>query len=117
MTIFRADAIASVVLGVLLLAGSWDGLYDALDLPVPKPAFYAQLAGVMLLVFAYLLWTREPRLLARPIAVGNLVAAAVLVVWLVAGKVNSGALGKTLLALVAVGLVAFAAAELRAARE
>lgn len=117
MTVLRLDALYGLVLGLLLLAGSWDGLYAALDLPVPKPALYAQIAGVAMLAYAYLLWTaRDPRWLAAPTAVANAVAAAVIVVWLAAGKVNADALGTTLLALVAAGLVAFAVVEARLAR-
>lgn len=110
MTILRVNALFDTALAVLLSAGSWDALYDALDLPVPKPALYAQLAGVLLLGWAWLLWTRP---LGRVVAAVNALAAALIVVWLAAGKVTSDALGITLFALVAAALVAFAVAEAR----
>ena len=37
----RARALLDVALGVLLLAATWDGLYDALGLPLPRPELYA----------------------------------------------------------------------------
>jgi len=116
MTVFRLDGLYCLVLGALLAAGSWDALYETLDLPVPKPAVYAQVAGIVLLVFAYLLWRRDPRPLAGPVAAGNAASAALLVVWLVTGKLEAGALGTTLVALVAAGLAAFALVEARIAR-
>lgn len=110
MTVSRLNSLYAAGLGLFLGAGSWDGLYEALDLPVPKPSFYAQLAGVMLLGWAWLLWTRPPLGAA---AVVNGLAAALLVVWLATGRVPADALGYTLLALVAAAFAVFAALEAR----
>src|ERR671922_99919 len=41
--VFWIDAILSAGVGLLLLAGTWDGLYDALDLPRARPAMFVQL--------------------------------------------------------------------------
>ena len=52
----RATAAATLVIGVILLLGTWDGLYGALDLPQALPALTAQLGGAAMLALAYLLW-------------------------------------------------------------
>jgi hypothetical protein len=49
------DALFDAAMGLLLLSASWDGLFEALGLPVARPAFYAQLAGGLLLAYV-LLW-------------------------------------------------------------
>jgi hypothetical protein len=90
---FRARAVLDLALGVLLLGATWDALYDALDLPLPRPELYAQLAGTALIAFAYLLWIapRNDNLLravALAAAIGNALATVVLLVWLVRGDVD-----------------------------
>ena len=46
---FWVDAVYSAATGVVLALGTWDGLYDALDLPQGKPAIFTQVAGALLL--------------------------------------------------------------------
>jgi hypothetical protein len=36
--VWLVDAPYSVAVGVVLLAGTWDGLWDAIDLPQGRPA-------------------------------------------------------------------------------
>jgi hypothetical protein len=57
----RLAAAAALLIGALLLLASWDGLYDALDLPQPLPALTAQVGGAALLGLAYLLWSSSTR--------------------------------------------------------
>jgi hypothetical protein len=88
-TVFLVDAVYSVGTGALLLMGTWDGLYDALDLPQGKPAVFVQIGGAMLWAFAYLLWlaARTPALMlpmARASALANGLSTVVLVTWLIA---------------------------------
>jgi hypothetical protein len=106
--VFWVDAVYSAITGLLFLAGTWDGLYDALDLPQARPAIFVQSGGAVLLGVAYLLWlgTRTPALmlpLARASAIMNGLAAAGIVAWLIHGGLHIGTLGK-------VELVAAAAA-------
>jgi hypothetical protein len=96
------DAVYSTGIGVLFLAGTWDGLYSSLDLPQGQPAIFVQVGGALLLAFAYLLWlaSRTPALMlpvARASALGNAITAVILVIWLVHGKLGIGTLGDLLL--------------------
>jgi hypothetical protein len=106
--VFWVDAVYSAITGLLFLSGTWDGLYDALDLPQARPAIFVQSGGAVLLGVAYLLWlgTRTPALmlpLARASAIMNGLAGAGIVAWLIHGGLHIGTLGK-------VELVAAAAA-------
>jgi hypothetical protein len=115
--VFRLDAICDAVLAVFLLSASWDGLYEFLGLPVPKPAFYAQLLGAALVALAIVEW----RLAGRPgshelaggVAVGSALAAAILVVWLVSGRVVGDVHGEVILWFVAAFLALEAALHTR----
>ena len=69
-TLLRAAAVAALILGVLLALGSWDGLYDALDLPQSLPAIGTQIGGVALVALAYVLWSAASRPELRRIAAG-----------------------------------------------
>ena len=51
-----ANEVVTLALGALLVADSWDGLYEWLALPQALPALLAQFGGVFLVAFAYLLW-------------------------------------------------------------
>ena len=103
--IFRLDAVCDAVLAVFLLSSSWDGLYDFLGLPVPKPAFYAQLLGAALVAFAFVEWriAGRPgsRELAGGVAVGSALAAVILAVWLLSGRIVGDAHGEVILWFVA----------------
>ena len=119
--VLRADALLDLAVGVLLLLAPWDGLYAALDLPHAKPELFVQVAGGLLVAFAYLLWvaptaevlTRQVALVA---AVANALAVVLIVGWLVAGGLGIGALGSALLIAVAAALALFAGAEALIAR-
>jgi hypothetical protein len=86
--VLRVNAVLDVVAGLTLVLTTWDRLYDALDLPNPGVAVYAQAGGVFTAAFGYLLWIapREERLL-RPIAsasaAANLLLALMGIAWAV----------------------------------
>jgi hypothetical protein len=84
----RATSIVTALLGLLLLLGTWDGLYERLSLPQALPALGPQIGGIALLAFAYLLWDAGSTLeLRRPVAFAGslfyLGSAAVLASWLI----------------------------------
>ena len=86
--VLRLDAVGTAALGVLLILGTWDALYEALDLPHLGPALLAQLGGAGLLGLAYLLWIapRSPemaRAVALVAAVVNGLAAVIIALWLI----------------------------------
>jgi hypothetical protein len=114
---FRLDAVCDAVLAAFLLASTWDDLYDFLGLPVPKPAFYAQLLGAALVALAIAEWALAgkpgSRELAGGVAVGSGLAAAILVVWLVSGRVLGDGHGEVILWFVAAFLAAEAAVHAR----
>lgn len=117
MTVLRADAVFDAAMGLLLLSASWDDLYDALGLPVARPAFYAQLAGGLLLAYAYLLWQGGDRLrLAGVTAAINALGVVVIAVWLLSGELEAETLGEVLLWAASAALAIFAVLELRLAR-
>src|ERR687885_2924977 len=85
-----ADALYSAAIGLVFLAGTWDDLYDTLDLPQGKPAIFVQAGGAVLWGAAYLTWlaTRTPALMlpvARASALMNALAAGVVIAWLIHG--------------------------------
>jgi hypothetical protein len=117
--VFWVDAVFSALAGVLLAAGTWNGLYDKLDVPQARPAMFVQIGGAVLLGVAYLLWlgTRTPALmlpLARASAIMNALAAGVVITWLIHGGLGIGDQGKWELRLLAAGMVALALVYLRA---
>ena len=87
--VLRVHAVVTLALGALLVADSWDGLYEWLALPQALPALLAQLGGVFLVAFAYLLWhaaaaTVELRRTVATAAAGaNGAAAVIIVLWLI----------------------------------
>ena len=93
----RTDAFFGFVFAVVLLAATWNELYDALTLPQPEPEVFAQIAGALLLGFSYLLWI-APRSanLAQPVAaaaaLANALIAVCVLVWLLRGDVDSALL-------------------------
>jgi hypothetical protein len=130
--VLRVHAVVTLALGALLVADSWDGLYEWLALPQALPALLTQLAGVFLVAFAYLLWraAAAPGELRRTVAIAaagaNGAAAVIIALWLIIrGKadlaVTTQGIVKTQgiveLIVAAVVLGAFALAEAVVARQ
>jgi hypothetical protein len=122
--VLLANAVFDLAAGLLLLTGTWDGLWDALDLPQGQPALFVQVGGAALLGWAYVLWRaadeppmRAPVALAAAVADG--LAALVVVIWLVTGELpdDVDALGTILLIALVVVLGAFAALKARIGTE
>ena len=88
--VMRLDAVSDLTLAAFLLASSWDALYEFLALPLPEPAWYAQLLGVALVALASIEWSVAGRAgqreVAGGVAVGRALGAVVLAVWLASGK-------------------------------
>jgi hypothetical protein len=113
------DAAFSATTGAVFLAGTWDGLYNALDLPQGKPAIFVQLGGAVLLGMAYLLWLASRTVaLMLPVARGSAIVTGlgtvIVVAWLIHGGLHLGTLGNVLLVIAAVLLAGFTAAYLSA---
>jgi hypothetical protein len=122
--VLQANAVFDLAAGLLLLTGTWDGLWDALDLPQGQPALFVQVGGAALLGWAYVLWRaadapalRAPVALAAAVADG--LAALVVLIWLVTGELpdDVDALGTILLIALVVVLGAFAVLKARIATE
>jgi apolipoprotein N-acyltransferase len=119
-----ANAVFDFAAGLLLLTGTWEGLWDALDLPQGKPALFVQVGGAALVALAYLLWRAadEPPLrasVARGAAGADGLAALVVLVWLVTGELpdDVDALGTILLIALVLVLGVFAVLKAGIARE
>jgi hypothetical protein len=117
--VLLADATYSFLIGLLFLAGTWDGLYNALDLPQGQPAIFVQIGGGVLWGFAYLRWlaSRTTALMlpvARASALENAIAAVIIVVWLIHDDLGIGTLGDVLLALAAAASAVLATIYLQA---
>ncbi|MGH3004816.1 MAG: hypothetical protein ACRDOS_02740 [Gaiellaceae bacterium] len=100
--------------GAFLFASSWDALFEAFGLPLPRPAFYAQLLGAALVAFAIVEWglAGKPgeRAVTFAAALGSALGAAVLAVWLAAGETGADTHGLVALWSVAAFLAIAAAA-------
>jgi hypothetical protein len=113
--VFLVDAVFSAAAGLMFLSGTWDGFFEALDLPQGKPAIWTQLGGAVLVGVAYLLWlaARTPTLmlpLARASAVMNGLSVAIVVAWLINSGLGIETAGKIELAAAAVVMAAFTVA-------
>jgi hypothetical protein len=89
--VLMANAAFDFVAGLLLLAGTWDGLWDALDLPQGQPALFVQVGGAALVGWAYLLWrAADAPPLRAPVALAgatvDALASLVVLIWLVTGE-------------------------------
>lgn len=109
---FLVDAVYSAATGVVFCLGTWNGLFDALDLPQRQPAIFVQTGGAVLLGVAYLLWlaARTPALmlpLARASALMNALGTAIVVAWLVNGVYAAGTQGEVELGAAAVLMAGF----------
>jgi hypothetical protein len=91
--LLRIDAVSNASLAAFFLAASWDDLFDFFGLPLPQPAYYAQLLGAALVAVAILEWalasTNAARAVGTAVAVGSGLAALILVVWLVSGETGA----------------------------
>lgn len=111
--VMRANAVFYALAGLLLLVATWNGLYDLLSLPIAQPEVFTQLAGAILIGFAYVLSTTpdNPAML-RPVATGvavaNGLAALVILVWLVTGKLGIGGFGDVIFVASMLALAALA---------
>jgi hypothetical protein len=121
---FRVAAVVSAVLGALFLSGTWDGLYDALDLPQAQPALGPQIGGLALLGFAFLFWTAAGTFALRwPVAIAGVLfylgAAVLIAFWLIfrdQADLLIGDAGVVILIVAAVLFALLAAALVRAGR-
>ena len=114
--ILRADAVFDVVVAVVLLFGTWDGLYETLNLPQARPALLVQLGGATVLGLAYLLWVAgDDERLRRPVALGAAIAnglsAVLILIWLLFRDLGLETTGTVLLFVVAAVLAGFAAVQ------
>jgi hypothetical protein len=99
--VLRIDAVSNASLAALFLAATWDELFEFFGLPLPRPAYYAQLLGAALVAVAMLEWrlagTAAARAMAGALAIGNALAAAILVIWLAAGETGADSHGLVVL--------------------
>ena len=109
----RVGSVVTALLGILLLLGTWDGLYSRLDLPHAVPALAAQIGGVGLLSLGFAQWSAAPAAaLRQPVALAAagfyLGSAVVIAAWLIfKDKVDLG-VGGTGWAILIVTAVLFA---------
>jgi hypothetical protein len=122
--VLMANAVFDFIAGLLLLSGTWDGLWDALDLPQGKPALFVQVGGAALVGWAYLLWRASdaPPLrasVALAAAIADGLAALVVLIWLITGELpdDVDTLGIVLLIALFVVLDVFAVLSATVARE
>ncbi len=85
--VLQGNGILDLMLGVALLAATWDWLYSSVGLPDPDPAIYAQIAGAFAVAVGYLLWIAHrdvhlTRAVAAASALANALLAVLAVAWL-----------------------------------
>lgn len=122
-TTFRLSAGVSALVGLLLLLGTWDGLYGRLDLPQALPALGPQIGGLALLSLASLLWPAGSNPALRPVGLAGAVfylgSAGVIAAWLIfkdRSDLGIGDTGWVILIVVAVGFALLGGALARTAR-
>lgn len=109
----RANAVFFLLIGLLMFVATWGGLYDLFSLPIAQPEVFTQLGGAFLIGFAYVLSVAPDNLgMLRPVATGTAVAnglaAFVILVWVVTGKLGIGGFGDVLFVLAMIALAALA---------
>jgi hypothetical protein len=109
----RVASVVTALLGALLVLGTWDGLYERLDLPQALPALGPQIGGVALLSLAFLQWSAaSTEALRQPLALAAagfyLISAAVIAAWLIFKDKIDLAIGDTGWVLLIVTAVVFA---------
>lgn len=123
-TVFQVTAGISALVGLLLVLGTWDGLYEALDLPQALPALGPQIGGIAILALAFLIWSASTnpelrRPMARAAAFVYLGSAAVIAAWLIfrdKADLQIGDGGWVVLIVLAVIFAGLGASLVRAAR-
>jgi hypothetical protein len=118
--VLHTDALFDFALGLLLVLAVWDDLFLALGLPPARPAIYAEIAGVLLWGYAYLLWVAPDyagltRRVATITGAANVAAGALLLLWVASGPGGMEVLGGVLIVAVALALLGFAYLEARIA--
>jgi len=116
--VLTVNAVVALVLGVVLLAATWTGLFTHLSKFRPVPWIYAQLAGAAFLGLAWMLRAAptDPasrRTLTQGAAIVNLVAFVCISVWLFssdrgipsAGSAGSWAFDVTAVTLAVLGVL------------
>jgi ABC-type Mn2+/Zn2+ transport system permease subunit len=104
----RGTALIDAAFGFVLLLGTWDRLYDALNLPLAHEPFYAQMGGAFVVGTAFLLWIAArhaslQRGAALGAALAHVLAAGVAIAWLLdTGRDVRSHSGTTLVLLAAV---------------
>ena len=119
-SLLRADAVLFALVGVVLLLSPWDALFRALGLPQGSPPLWTQIAGLLLLALAYLLWVapRDVRLTqAVSLAAGaaNVAAAVLIGAWVLFADPGTAGRGSALLLAIAAAAVVVGVLELRIA--
>jgi hypothetical protein len=123
--VLRVNAAIDVVLGFVLLAATWEDLWEELDTIPPAPWIWAQIAGLALVGIAALTWRASSlndetsQLLTRMLAVVNIVAFVQIAIWLFSDDVgvpDSGTLGSWVIDVVAVVTLVLGILEARAFR-
>jgi|SRR6188472_3508550 hypothetical protein len=104
----RADALFEGVLGLVLLLAAAAGVLDGSDFPAPVGTVVLLLAGWALLILCGLIWSG--RVGVRALAIGNGVAAAAGLLWLLLADGWSTA-GAVLIAITVAVLAVLAAAQ------
>lgn len=104
--LLRVQALGDFLLGLLFLSGTWDGLYDFLDLPQVKPALLVQVGGAATLALAVFFWRASSdraltRAAASVAALFNVLAAVIVAVWLIFEDLHIGTQGTIELAVFA----------------
>jgi hypothetical protein len=116
--VLTVNSVVALVLGVVLLAATWTGLFEHLSKFRPVPWIYAQLAGAAFVGLAWMLRSATgdagaQRTLTQGAAIVNLVAFACIAVWLFsndrgipsAGSVGSWAFDVTAVILAVLGVL------------
>jgi hypothetical protein len=116
--VLLANAVFAALAGALLVLAPASGFFENLGLPVAEPEIYAQFAGGLLLLAAVLLWEApsDPvleRHVGRTAAAANVIGAAVLVLWLVSGELDTTRRGDAILWTVTAVVALFAVLEAR----
>lgn len=116
--VLRGDALLDIGLGSLLLLAAWDDLYAVLGLPPPEPAVFAEIGGVLLLAFAYLLWVAPDyavlvRRVGEAAALTNAAVAVLIALWLATRPDGLEVTGWILTVVVAAALALMAYLEAR----